>query len=219
MKKALCVIIVLTLAISLYVFLCPEYEAEFKSVGDNSLGSIIYDNCVYVEWNMVADEFCTSGAVKSSDMLPYYLISDDLHGKVYISGGFFYDLLPPYSYFSFCGDSNDFVFQSPDDTSLNILYVKNDFIFPNIVENEIDEIWMSLSIDNADNITDEKTVEKIVGLVKSGDDFGTNEDIYSYISEKSCDGCRIFMKYKGYPLVEEFVITEKDNCRYVITQR
>lgn len=108
-----------------------------------------------------------------------------------------------------------YVFLRPDDTSLNILYVKESFVFPNIFENEIDEIWMYLSADNANKITDEKMVEKIVGLAKNDDDFGADEDIYSYISEKSCDGYHIFMKYKGYPLIEEFVLTEKE----IYTQR
>lgn len=217
MKKFLCVLIALVLAMSLYVFLRPECEAEFQNASDDLSRYIIYDDCVYIEWSSIADEFCDSGAVKRNDMLPYYIISDDLHEKVYISDGFFHDLLPPYSYFSFCGESDDFIFESPDDTSLNILYVKEDFVFPNIFENEIDEIWMSLSVDDADNITDEKIVGKFVGFAKSEDDFGADEDIYSYISEKSCDGCRIFMKYKGYPLVEEFVLTEKEIGRYVIT--
>ena len=47
------------------------------------------------------------------------------------------------------------------------VYVKEDFVFPTLESNEIDEVWMSLLSDGKYNIKDKETVSKIVECAKS----------------------------------------------------
>ena len=145
MKKIIPIVIVVMLIMSFFIIKYSRYKATYEYDNNDSSRCILYDNDSYVEWTKIADIYCASGVINNTDMSPYFLISENLRDKVYISENFIQDLLPPYSYFSFCGESNDFIFESPDDTSLNLLYVKEGFVFPDISKNKVDEIWMSLS--------------------------------------------------------------------------
>lgn len=218
MKKILPIVIVVMLIMSFFIIKYSRYKATYEYDNNDSSRCILYDNDSYVEWTKIADIYCASGVINNTDMSPYFLISENLRDKVYISENFIQDLLPPYSYFSFCGESNDFIFESPDDTSLNLLYVKEGFVFPDISKNKVDEIWMSLSSADNGNITEEAIVKTIVDCAKSKIDKELDEDIYDYISEKSWDNCHIYMKYNGYPLLEEFYITKSEDGRYIIEQ-
>lgn len=195
-----------------------RYEASYE-YNDDVLGrGILYDNDHYIEWTKIADTYCALGVIHTTDMSPYFLVSEILRGKIYISDNSIQDLLPPYSYFSFCGESNDFIFESPDDTSLNLLYVKEGFVFPNIYKNEVDEVWMSLSPFDNGNITDEITVKTIVDCAKSKTKKELDTKLYDYIFEKSWDNYHVYVKYSGYPLVEEFFVIRTKDGRCVVEQ-
>lgn len=193
-----------------------RYKATYEIDNNDSFRCILYNNVSYVEWAKAADTYSNSGVINNTDMSPYFLITENLRDKIYISESFIQDLLPPYSYFSFCGESNDFIFESPDDTSLNILYVKEGFVFPDIENNEICEIWMSLSSDSNFTIKDEKTVRTIVECAKNKNEKELDKNLYDYIIKKSWDNCHIYLKYNGYPLVEEFFVTKNEDGRYIV---
>ena len=216
--------IVFTLSVSLlttaiYLMSTSIYEATYSYDDEGSRDGILYGNDSYVEWGYVADIYLESGVIEKTDMYPYYLVSGVLREKIYISDNSIHDFLPPYSYFSFCGESDDFIFEQPDDTSLNILFIKKDFQFPDIYENEIEEVWMSLGPYDSDNITDKTKVNKIVDCVKNAPNQELNKEIYDYISEKSWDNCHFYLKYKGYPLVEEFCVSTTEDGRYITVQQ
>ena len=140
-------------SISLFLLNYSRYKATYESDNSDSYRCISYDNDSYVEWSKLADTYCASGVINNTDMSPYVLITENLRDKVYISENFIQDLIPPYSYFSFCGESDDFIFESPDDTSLNILYVKEGFVFPNISDNEESVLDIpDFEIANFDNV-------------------------------------------------------------------
>lgn len=218
MKKIFCIFTFIVLIISLFLLNYSKYKATYENDNSDSYRCISYDNDSYVEWSKLAETYCIAGVINNTDMSPYFLITENLRDKVYISENFIQDLIPPYSYFSFCGESDDFIFESPDDTSLNILYVKDGFVFPNISDNKVEEIWMSLSSADNGNITDEKIVKKIVDCAKSETNKELDKDIYDYISEKSWDNRHIYIKYNGYPLVEEFFVIKSEDGRYIIEQ-
>lgn len=219
-------IVIFTISISLlttaiYLMSTSIYEAKYTYDDDGFFSGISFGNTSYVYWNDVDDKYIEAGVINntvSSYMFPYYLVSDNLREKKYISDNFIEDLLPPYSYFSFSSEGNDFIFEQPDDTSLNLLLVREGFIFPDIYKNEIDEVWMSLDYKDNGNIKDETIINKIVNCAKNKKAQELDKDIYDYISEKSWDNCHFYLKYKGYPLVEKFFITRTKDSRYVISQ-
>lgn len=218
--------IVFTLSVSLlttaiYLMSSSIYEATYSYDDDGFYSGVLYGNDSYVYWHDIEDAYLEAGVIGNSmsEMYPYYLVEGVLREKIYISDNLIQDLLPPYSYFSFCGENDDFIFEQPDDSSLNLLLVKKDFQFPNIYNNEIEEVWMSLGPYDSDNITDKTKVIKIVDCVKNAPNQELNKEIYDYISEKSWDNCHFYLKYKGYPLVEEFCIAVIEDGRYITVQQ
>ncbi len=216
--------IVFTLAISLlttaiYLMSTSIYEATYSYDDEGFHSGVLYGNDSYVYWLDVDDTYLATGTIENPDMYPYNLVEGVLREKIYISDNSICDLLPPYSYFSFCGESNDFIFEQPNDSSLNLLLVKKDFQFPDIHKNEIDEVWMSLDPYDNDNITDKTKVSMIVDCVKKVSKQELTKEIYDYISKNSWDNCHFYLKYKGYPLVEEFCVTVTEDGRYVTVQQ
>lgn len=216
-------VIVFTLSVSLlttviYLMSTSIYEATFAYNEEGFHSGILYKNDSYVYWDEIDDTYCSSGDIERTDMYPYFLVSGVLREKIYISDHSIQDLLPPYSYFSFCSESNDFIFEQPDDSSLNLLLVKKDFDFPDIYKNEIEEVWLSLDPYNDDNITEKAKVKQIVDCAKNQTKQELNQETHNYIVEKSWDNCHVYLKYKGYPLVEEFCVACTEDGRYIVQQ-
>lgn len=216
--------IVFTLSVSLlttaiYLMSTSIYEATYSYDDEGFHDGILYGNDSYVQWGYVADIYLETGVIEKPDMHPYELVEGVLREKIYISDNSIHDLLPPYSYFSFCGESNDFIFEQPNDSSLNLLFVKKDFEFPDIYNNEIEEVWMSLDPYDSNKITDKTKVNKIVDCTKNAPNQELTKEIYDYISKNSWDNYHFYLKYKGYPLVEEFCVTVTEDGRYITVQQ
>lgn len=210
-----------SLTTAIYLMSTSIYEATFLYDEEGFHNGILYKNNTYVDWGDIEDTYRETGIIGNSisGMHPYYLIDSVLREKVYISDNSIHDFFPPYSYFSFCGESDDFIFHQPDDTSLNQLHVKKGFRFPDIYNNEIEEVWMSINPYDSDNITDKIKVNKITDCVKNAPVQELTEELYNYITENSWDNCHFYLKYKGYPLTEQFCVTVTEDGRYITVQQ
>lgn len=206
------------LTTAIYLMSTSIYEATYLYDDKGFHDGILYENDSYTYWHHIDNTYLESGVIKKPDMHPYMLVEGVLREKIYISDNSIQDLLPPYSYFSFCGESNDFIFEQPDDSSLNLLLVKKDFQFPDIHKNEIEEVWMSLDLYDSDKITDKTKVNKIVDCTKNAPNQELTKELYNYITENSWDNCHFYLKYKGYPLVEKFRIAITEDGRYTVQQ-
>lgn len=147
---------------------------------------------------------------------PYDLVDDgypeDNENRVYVK-----DCIVPFIYFEPYSESFDKNINFIALYNYDEILIKENFVFPTIENNEIHEVWMSLDIlDN--KIKDANTVNRIVECAKSNGEIGLDKDIYDYLKENSWDNHCIYLKYEGYPLVEEFFITETDDGRYIIDQ-
>ncbi len=192
------------LFITIYHFNC---NAKYLYENEEYLG-IIYNNRIYIPKNVVE---------------PLYLIYDDNDqndSKIYIAQKFLSDLFIPFQYFVFYSESydfgGDFIVERPDDSSLSVLHIDKDFVYPTIDKNEVDEIWGSLSSSNEDNIKDLSVVNHIVECAKSNGELALDKEVYEQIKENSWDNHYFYLKYKGYPLVEKFYIEETEDGRYIV---
>ncbi len=206
------------LTTAIYLMSTSIYEATYLYDDKGFYDGILYGNDSYVRWDYIDDIYLESGVIEKTDMHPYNLVEGVLREKIYISDNSIYDLLPPYSYFSFCGESNDFIFEQPDDSSLNLLFVKKDFEFPDIYNNEIEEVWMSLDPYDINNITDKTKVDRIVDCVKNAPGQELTKELYNHITENSWDNYHFYLKYNGYPLAEEFCVAVTEDGRYTVQQ-
>ncbi|MBQ2827966.1 MAG: helix-turn-helix transcriptional regulator [Clostridia bacterium] len=207
------------LTTAIYLMSTSIYEATYLYDDEGFYSGVLYGNDSYVYWHHIDNTYLESGVIENPEMHPYNLVEGVLREKIYISDNSIHDFFPPYSYFSFCGESNDFIFEQPDDSSLNLLLVKKDFQFPDIYNNEVEEVWMSLDPYDSGNITDKTKANKIVDRMINASKQGLTKEIYDYILKNSWDNCHFYLKYKGYPLVEEFCVTVTEDGRYIAVQQ
>lgn len=213
MKKIISIFVAAAVIITSYCLIIHSmYKAERVE------GKIVYNGITYLDWADVSKKYCSAGVVNSIQMEPYELLDDELREKIYVPYNDFSDFLPPFDYFSFCGETDDLIIFGPNDTSLELLYVKEGFVFPNIRNCKVDEIWLSLNSEDKDNIKDEKIIAQLVDCIKNAADREIDKEIYDYIVENSWDNSHFYLKYKGYPLVEEFSVSTNEIGQYVITQ-
>lgn len=215
-KKVVLLAFVLLSAIYVLIMSTSVYEADFCYDDEGYHDGISYKDNIYVEWSDVSYDYEATGVIDKPDMSPYDFVGSSSRDKIYISDGFIENLLPAH-YFSFCEEGDDFIYYRPDDSSLNILYVKKGFVFPDVYSNEIEAVWMSLDKNDTSNITDEAKVKEVVECIKN-QELELNKEIYDYILANSWDNCHFNLKYKGYPVTEEFYITKTEDNRYVIRQ-
>ena len=96
-------------------------------------------------------------------------------------------------------------------------YVKERFVYPTLYKNDINEVWMS-HLSSYEIIKDEETVDKIVKCAKSDGKLELDKEIVDYIKKYSWDNHCFYLKYDGYPIVEEFHIEETEDGRYIVDQ-
>ena len=153
----------------------------------------------------------------------YQLITHDVSvaSKKYYIKNDHSDIFPPFEYICLYSEKFDehsnFIIKDPDGFNEQI-YVNTDLILPSLKKNEIDMVFMSLSSNDKDNIKDKETVDKIVECAKSNGEIELDKDIYDYIKKYSADHHCLWLKYEGYPIVEEFHIKETEDGRYIIDQ-
>ncbi len=102
--------------------------------------------------------------------------------------------------------------------SYDRILVKEDFVFPTIEKNEVEAVWMSASSSDEDHITDKETVDKIVKCAKSNGKIELEKSIVGYIKKHSWDNHCIHLKYKDYPILEDYHIEETDDGTYILKQ-
>jgi hypothetical protein len=109
--------------------------------------------------------------------------------------------------------SNDFINLYHFDKTL----VKEYFTYPTLEENDVIEVWMSLSSEYK-IIKDKKSVTKVAKSAKSNGKIELDKEIVEYIKEYSFDNHCFYLRYKNCPVVEEFHIEETDDGKYVVEQ-
>ena len=193
---------------------------ETKKVSEIDYGAkYIYDN----NGDSIGIEYKSSFYVRFEDEIQQYDLVDaetlEKYEEIYIERNDSKKLSAPVDYFVFYSniydDNDNFIVVNPDDSSLQTIYVKDEFVYPTIDENEVDEVWMSLS-STYNIIEDSNTVNHILECAKSNGELSLDEDVYKQIKSTSWDNHCFYLKYKGYPLVEEFHIEETEDGRYIV---
>ena len=173
-------------------------------------------------------------SVRLKDEIYVPLGSDVPEPYYYIYNGNWFELK---SFFVPCNDISDFLFMwdtaifysEHHDKDKNFmrcdvwgrtsddLFIKEDFVYPTIESNKVNEVWMSHS-DAYEIINDKKTVDKIVECAKSDGKLELDKEIVDYIKKYSTDNHCLWLKYEGYPLVEEFHIKKTEEGGYIVNQ-
>jgi len=169
-----------------------------------------------VFYDPLSVEYKEDTYIEFESELPYELVYDDsFQGKknrIYVK-----NMIIPLIYFEAYSVELD-----KNTDFINLYYfdkvlVDENFTYPTIEENEVVEVWMSLS-SSYEIIKDESTVNKIVECAKSDGKIELDKNIVSYIQKYSFDSHCFYLRYVDCPLVEEFHIEETEDGRYIIDQ-
>ncbi len=232
-KKIFKIVLVFSLLLSFtgyYIYTGIENrdkcEATYIKDEDGDIIGISYNGRNYLEW----DYMISYGYFEYEDTLtyegyPYDLIVNEdepYHDSIYIEQDKFSDYALTFDnyffYFSETYDKNrDFIVENLSDYSRNEKYVDENFVFPTLENNKVDEVWMSKS-SSYEIIKNKETVAKIVKCAKSDGKIELDKDIYDYIKKYSADYHCLWLKYEGYPIIEEFHIKETEDGRYIVDQ-
>ena len=228
-KKVLVIVLMFSLLVSftayyIYTGIQNRNKCEATYIKDKSglpIG-ISYNGRNYYEWGYMFDNYFEPYDICAYDGFPYELVKkeDEINSEVvYIKQDKFSDYIflvdDYFSYLSEVYDKNrDIIVVNFDPPER---FFDENFVFPTKEENKVDEIWMSHS-SSYEIITDKATVDKIVKCAKSDGKIELDKDIYDYIKKYSADHHCLWLKYEGYPIVEEFHIKETEDGRYIIDQ-
>lgn len=151
------------------------------------------------------------------DKEPYRLIADDsiaeTENRVYVK-----NMIVPFIYFE------PYSIKFDENASFIWLYyfdeilVKDNFVFPTVEKDTVNEVWMSASSTGKYKIKDEKIVDKIVECAKNKGELELDKDIVDYIKMYSYDNHCFSLKYEGYPILEKFYIEETEDGKYIVNQ-
>ena len=233
-KKVLIILLVLSLLLSFtgyYIYTGIQNrnkcEAKYIKDADGEIIGISYNEKNYYEWDyMIDNSFFEYDDSTIYDGYPYNLVVDEEESYteyIYIEQDEFSDYTLHFDnyffYFSETYDKNrDFIVENRSNYSRNEKYVDENFVFPTIESNKVNEVWMSLFSEDKGNIKNKEIVDKIVECAKSDGKIELDKDIYDYIKKYSTDHHCLWLKYEGYPIVEEFHIEETEDGRYIVSQ-
>ena len=200
-------------------------EATYIKDDDGDIIGISYNGRNYLEWEyMISYGYFLSDDSTTYEGYPYDLVvseEETYSDFIYIEQDKFSDYALQFDkyffYYSETYDKNRNFIVENNRYDFNDKYVDENFVFPTIEDNEVDEIWMSLS-SSYDVIKDKETVDKIVECAKSEGKIELDKAIVGYIKKRSHDNHCIHLKYKGYPIVEEFHIAETEDGKYIVEQ-
>lgn len=233
-KKVLILLLVLTLLLSftgyyIYTGIQNRNKCEAKYIKDANgyeIGISYNGRNYYDLYTMMEDGFY--GPHVSTDFddfpFPYELVTSDeeIYSEfVYIEQEKFSDYALKFDgyfyYYSETFDENKYFIIDNYRYHFTEIYVDENFVFPTIENDNVDEIWMSKS-SSYEIIKEKTTVKKIVECAKSDGEIELDKEIYDYIKKYSYDHHCFYLKYDGYPILEKFYIEETEDGRYIIDQ-
>ena len=213
MKKIIYLLLCIVSIYSIFILIVrTTSNAEYTYGFGEYISSLTYGDDTYIEFNYMHDCYALICEDPKPNTKRYFIKYND----------FFSDYFPPFDYFTFYNnefdENSNFIIIHTTDTTVTKVYVKDDFIMPSLKYNEIDMVCMSLDAKDEDNIKNKEAIEKIVECAKSEGELELDKEIVDYIKKYSWDNHCFCLKYKGYPLVEEFHIKETEDGRYVVDQ-
>ena len=238
MKKKVIIITVILLTFSLsftgyYIYTGIQNrnkcEATYIKHENGYLEGISYNGRNYYDFCSMAEEGIYGEHVSAEFddyPAPYKLVmaedNETYSKKVYIKQDKFSDYTLNFDkyffYYSETYDKNRNFIVKNNRYDFNEIYVDENFVFPTIENNEVEAVWMSASASDEDHITDKETVDKIVKCIKSNGEIELDKVIVGYIKKRSWDYHCFCVKYKDYPIIEQFHISKTEEGKYIIKQ-
>ena len=223
-KRVLAVILAIVVCIAVYkTCAIVKFEASAKAEYVSGKDEIHYNGRVYNYHSRGPDNYEV-----------YTNYQDVKANRVYVKNdyaGFFYYFLTPllffndgFDYFVYACPEEDptgsFIIYDPHDSSINLTYIADDFVFPELNEDTVEGVY-KFPIPSA-KIGDTEITTEFIKAALSGEEIDIDNEIW----EKMCDfydkenlKC-FYFRFKDCPLYsEEYVAEKTESGKYKIYER
>ena len=219
-KRVLAVILAIVVCIAVYkTCAIVKFEASAKAEYVSGKDEIHYNGRVYNYHSRGPDNYEV-----------YTNYQDVKANRVYVKNdyaGFFYYFLTPllffndgFDYFVYaCPDEDptgSFIICDPHDSSINMTYVAEDFVFPEPSEDTVDFIRATYT---GSEIYDKETVSKFANAALSGEEIDVDNEIWEKMGDfYDKENLKSFyFRFKDCPLYsEEYVAEKTESGKYKI---
>lgn len=227
-KRVLTVILAIVVCIAVYkTCAIVKFEASAKA------------EYIFLQHDTTEIEIHYNGRVyKSQSYIPnnydvYKNYQDVRANRVYIKNdyvGFFYYFVTPllffndrFDYFVYACPEEDptgsFIICDPHDSSINMTYVAEDFVFPEPSEDTVDFIRATYT---GSEIYDKETVSKFANAALSGEEIEIDDELLSkfhYYPNYGVGSWDFWFEYKDCPLYSRYCIIKTESGKYQVIKR
>lgn len=219
-KRVLAVILAIVVCIAVYkTCAIVKFEASAKAEYVSGKDEIHYNGRVYNYHSRGPDNYEV-----------YTNYQDVKANRVYVKNdyaGFFYYFLTPllffndgFEYFVYACPEEDptgsFIIYDPHDSSINLTYIADDFVFPEPSEDTVDFIRATYT---GSEIYDKETVSKFANAALSGEEIDVDNEIWEKMGDfyDKENMKSFYFRFKDCPLCsEEYVAEKTESGKYKI---
>ena len=213
MKKKKIISIIAASVVAIYLVCVNAWNMSLKANFSREDGykTVFYNDRVYKQ-NDVSDY----EIYKDYDMVEYpktYIRSGNIRKYYRFAGSYFVPLVS-----STIDKTESFIVVDPDDSSLNMTYVAEDFVFPKLNEETVECISYAYV---EDGIYDRETVTKFVNAALSGEEIEIDDEFlnhFHFYTTYGVENWNLLFKYKDCPLYSGYCIIKTESGKYRIVE-
>ncbi len=213
MKKKKIIAIIAASVVAIYLVCVNAWNMSLKANFSREDGykTVFYNDRVYKQ-NDVSDY----EIYKDYDMVEYpktYIRSGNIRKYYRFASSYFVPLVS-----STIDKTESFIVVDPDDSSLNMTYVAEDFVFPKLNEETVECISYAYV---EDGIYDRETVTKFVNAALSGEEIEIDDELLSkfhFYTTYGVENWNLLFKYKDCPLYSGYCIIKTESGKYRIVE-
>lgn len=133
-----------------------------------------------------------------------------------LSDSFFDYIIFPREYIYYLNEDEDantsFIV---DESVTTLVYVEENFVFPNIKDDTIEAVWLSWDTSNV--VQDENIVDELVRCAIYGENRPLNKEMCNLNAEGTNVSC--YFKFKGYPITANFEMKTAENGTFYLKEQ
>ena len=213
MKKKKIIAIIAASVVAIYLVCVNAWNMSLKASFSREEGyeAVIYNDRVYKQKSL--SDYQVDKDYETTDYPKTYIRSGNIRKYYRFASSYF---VPRVS--NTIDKTESFIVVDPDDSSLNMTYVAEDFVFPKLNEETVE------CISNAfwdDGIYDRETVTKFVNAALNGEEIEIADEFlnhFHFYTTYGVENWNLLFKYKDCPLYSGYCIIKTESGKYRIVE-
>ena len=213
MKKKKIIAIIAASVVAIYLVCVNAWNMSLKANFSREDGykTVFYNDRVYKQKSL--SDYQVDKDYETTDYPKTYIRSGNIRKYYRFASSYFVPLVS-----STIDKTESFIVVDPDDSSLNMTYVAEDFVFPKLNEETVECISYAYV---EDGIYDRETVTKFVNAALSGEEIEIDDELLSkfhFYTTYGVENWNLLFKYKDCPLYSGYCIIKTESGKYRIVE-